>query len=100
MEIQTSPPAHKHFIDESTAEGQIRQHIEDLAEAILEKDVDRILLFYASEYGASELRVRRGHRAGRGKFGILPLFEPCDWYNQIRFENRQLDSGDCLSLAP
>lgn len=49
MEIQTSPPAHKQFVDESTAEGQIRQLIEDLAEAVLEKNIDRILSAYAPD---------------------------------------------------
>lgn len=49
MDFHTSPSTHARYIDESTAEGQIRQLIENVAEAIEEGDVNRILSAYASD---------------------------------------------------
>ncbi|MEZ0391816.1 MAG: nuclear transport factor 2 family protein [Pseudobdellovibrionaceae bacterium] len=49
MEIHTSPSAHAKFIDESTAEGHIRQLIENISIAIEERDLEQIMAAYTSD---------------------------------------------------
>lgn len=73
MDFHTSPSAHATFIDESTAEGQIRQIIENVSEAIEERDVNRIMTAYSSDAVIYDVR----DALEIGKEGLQKNWEEC-----------------------